>query len=84
MRIIFATSDQFYFLWEKFSPQNRIVANIPAPNLVIPFLDTLVLLSGEGVELGAITNQPGEITFKEFIDVVRKRKFEPVVGVMEV
>ena len=57
-----------------------MVGNIPAPNLVIPFLDTLVLLSGEGVELGAITNRPGEITFKGFIEVVRKREFDPIGG----
>jgi hypothetical protein len=79
MKIIFATSEQFYRVWNILPPQNRILVNISTPNMFMPFIDTLLLLN-EGVDLGSITGRIKELDLKAFIEIVRKREYDPIGG----
>ena len=57
MKLIFVTSDQFEFVWNKLFPASRIPANVPCPSIVLQHLDTVLLL-GESVKVGSIESIP--------------------------
>lgn len=44
MKIIKVTSGQFYEIWSKLLPSNRIEKDIPTPNIFLSHVDTLLVL----------------------------------------
>lgn len=75
MKIIFVNNQQFYELWNKSLPSQRITGNLPHPAMVFPHLNTLVLLK-EGVELGSIeAMNPEQFSLSWFIETVTGKKY---------
>ena len=75
MKIIFVNSDQFYQLWNKALPSQRITAGIPHPSIVFQHINTMIALR-EGIEIGSIAEMNEEnLSLQRFTEIVVGKKY---------
>jgi hypothetical protein len=55
MRIIEVTSEQFNFIWLRLLPSQRSSGDIPTPAIVMPWIDTLIVLQGK-IQYGSLAD----------------------------
>lgn len=75
MKIILVNSKQFYELWNKMIPAQRITGGLPTPAIVLSHLDTLVLLGDGVVEFGSIEKMTDDITIAGFTETILKKQY---------
>lgn len=75
MKIIFVNTDQFRLTWEKIQPQIRIMADINHPNLVLPHLNTLLILD-DNVEVGSLSQFSGaDFSLRWLYDCIQQKGY---------
>lgn len=75
MKLIFVTSEQFNLIWMKLQPQQRISANMLAPNIVIAHLNAVIVLR-EAVTIGSIEAFPlDEVTISWLNETILQKKY---------
>jgi hypothetical protein len=75
MKILTVTPEQFHTIWNRMLPANRMSGDVPTPAIVMPHLNTMLVLEGE-VEFGSLGDIGESFTIASLAGHIQNAKLE--------